>query len=90
MKTSESISALRNARRVIRNRDRKLARMKQRLDALIAKGGVELGSDMEEEMASIVKSHHPDIESLPMSDFRRVFWNQQVSQWLTGLLPPPH
>ena len=50
MKTSESISALRNARRVIRNRDRKLVIMKQRLDALIAKGGVELGSDMEEEM----------------------------------------
>ena len=75
MKTSESIAALRNARRVITNRDRKLARMKQRLDALIAKGGVELGSDMEEEMASIVKSHHPDIEPLPMSDFRCVFWN---------------
>ena len=79
MKTSESISALRNVRRVIRNRDRKLA-MKQSLDALIAKGGVELGSDMEEEMASIGKSH-ADIESLPMSDFRRIFWNQQVSQW---------
>lgn len=54
MKASESISALRNARKVIRNRNRKLARMKQRLDVLISKGGIELGSDMEEEMSAII------------------------------------
>ena len=79
MKKSDSISALRKVRRVIRNRDRKLARMKQQLDTMILKDGVVLKSDVEEELSSIMKLHHPDIESLPKSDFRHVFWDQQVS-----------
>lgn len=52
--------------------------MKSHLDALISKGGVELGTDMEEEMSAIIQNHHSDIESLSASDFRRIFWNQQV------------
>lgn len=78
MKSPDRISALRNARRVIKNRDRKLERMKRRLDALTTTGGIELGSEVEEEMAAIIQKHHPEIESLPMSDFRRIFWSQQV------------
>ncbi len=61
-----------------RNRDRKLAQMKQRLDILTSQGSVEIRSDTEEEMAAIIQKYHPEIESLPMSDVRRIFWNQQV------------
>lgn len=74
----DRISALRNARRTIQNRDRKLAKMKLQLDTLTSVKGVELGNDMHEDIVSIIQKHHPEIESLPMSDFRRVFWNQQV------------
>ena len=80
MKNSDRISALRNARRVIQNRDRKLARMKRRLNALTTEGGVVLESDMVDEMSAVIQNHHPEIESLSMSDFRRIFWNQQVHE----------
>ena len=78
MKSTERILALRNARKIIRNRDKKLATLKRRLEMLTSQSGVELGSDMENEMFDIINTHHPEIESLPMSDFRRVFWCQQV------------
>lgn len=52
--------------------------MKHTLDAVISKDGVELEGNVEEEMSAIIQKHHPEIESLPMSDFRRIFWNQQV------------
>ena len=78
MNNTDRISALRNARKVIKNRDRKLAKMRLRLDVLTSSGGIQLGNDIQEDIADIVQAHHPEIESLPMSDFRRVFWNQQV------------
>ncbi len=46
MKSPDRISALRNARRVIKNRDRRLARMECQLDELTSKDGVELGSNV--------------------------------------------
>ena len=79
MKSPDRIAALRNARKVIKNRDRKISKMKLHLDRLTSNKGVELGSDMQEEILSIIQEHHPKIETLPMSDFRRVFWNQQVN-----------
>ena len=80
MKSADRILALRNARRLIQNRDRKLARMKRRLDALTTDGGVELESDVVDEISAVIKGHHPEIESLAMSDFRRIFWDQQVRE----------
>ena len=78
MKGSERVTALRKARQQIRNRDKKIARMKQRLDSVLKQRGVELPDDTQEDLSAIIQKHHPDIETLPMSDFRRVFWNQQV------------
>ena len=78
MKSSERVAALRKARQQLRSRDKKIARMKQRLDSVLKQKGIELPSDTQEDLSAIIQKHHSDIETLPMSDFRRVFWNQQV------------
>ena len=45
---------------------------------------MELGSDMEEEMASIVKIHHPDIESLCLT----LGVYSGINSLVNGLFPP--
>lgn len=78
MKTPERISALRKARRTLRNRDRRLARMKMKLDAFTSKVGVQLEDETEKEIEAIVDNHTSEMETLPLSDFQRIFWDQQV------------
>ena len=80
MKNSDRILALRNARKLIRSRDRKLESMKRRLAALTTDHGVELESDIVDEITDVIQKHRPEMESLAMSDFRSIFWNQQVHE----------
>ena len=82
MKTPERLSALRNARQTLRNRDRKIARMKKRLESLTSEGGVSVGTEVQEEIEEVIEKQTPEIESLPGSDFRRIFWEQQVCAYL--------
>ena len=79
MKTPERMSALRKARQTLRNRDLRLARMKKKLDAFTSEVGVELEDQTQKEIEVVVSSHASQIEALPMSDFQRVFWDQQVT-----------
>ena len=78
MKTPERLTALRKAKQALRNRDRRLSRMKKRLEALTSDCGVELENEVQEEITEVIDRHGTDMESLPISDFRRIFWDQQV------------
>lgn len=78
LKTPERVSALRKARQTLRNRDLRLARMRKVLDKLTSEIGVCVDEDVQDEIMAVVDKHSPTIESLPLSDFQRVFWNQQV------------
>ena len=78
MKTPDRLSALRNARDTIRKRDRKIAKIKVRLESLTSKRGIAVESDVQEEIAQVIQRETPVMESLPASDFRRIFWEQQV------------
>ena len=73
MKTPDRVAALCKARTTLRNRDRRIARMKKKLDAMTTNNGVQVESEVQEE----IENHRPEIEALPGSDFRRVFWDQQ-------------
>lgn len=79
MKTPERISALRKARRTLRNRDLRLARMKKKLDAFTSEVGVQLEEQTQKEIELVVSEHASEMETLPLSDFQRVFWDQQVT-----------
>jgi hypothetical protein len=79
MRTPERLSALRNARQTLRNRDRKIARVKKQLELLTAQRGVAVESHVSEEIKQVIERETSEMESLPESDFRRIFWEQQVA-----------
>ena len=78
MKTPERLSALRKARQTLRNRDRRLARVTKKLEVLTSECGVEVEKEVQEEIQGVIDNHGSEMESLPGSDFRRIFWDQQV------------
>ena len=78
MKTLERLLALRNARQTLRNRDRKIARVKKRLDSLTSERGVALESHVHDEIEQVIERESSEMGSLPDSDFRKIFWEQQV------------
>ena len=56
--------------------------MKKRLESLTSEGGVSVGTEVQEEIEEVIEKQTPEIESLPGSDFRRIFWEQQVCAYL--------
>ena len=78
MKTPDRLSALRNARDTIRKRNRKIAMIKVRLESLTSQRGIAVESDIQEEIDQVIHRETPAMESLPASDFKRIFWEQQV------------
>ena len=78
MKTPERLSALRRARQTLRNLDRKVARIKKRLESLTSEGGVAVEEEVQDEIEAVIERQTSVMESLPGSDFRRIFWERQV------------
>ena len=78
MRTPERLSALRVARQTLRMRDQKIARMTQRLESMTSVKGVEVDCDVCGEIEKVIEERSSEMETLPKSDFRRVFWDQQV------------
>ena len=78
MKTPDKLSALRNARNTIRKHDRKIEKIKVRLESLTSTRGIAVESNVQEEITQIIQRESPVMESLPAFDFRRIFWKQQV------------
>ena len=82
MNTPQRLSALRTARRTLRVRDQKIARMKQWLESVMLAKGVEVDPEASEEIEKVIKENSFEIDALPKSDFRRVFWDQQVRKFI--------
>ncbi len=81
MNTPERLSALRVAKQTLRIRDQKITRMKKRLESITLVKGIQvdsLDSDVSEEIEKVVEDRSLEMNTLPKSDFRRIFWDQQV------------
>ena len=52
--------------------------MKRQLDMMTLMKGVEVDQNVREEMEQVIKDKSPEMEALPVTDFRRLFWDQQV------------
>ena len=78
MRTPQKLSALRKARTIIKARDRRVKRMKKKLDSMTAASGVELEESASLEIERVIDHHSSEISALPASDFKRIFWDQQV------------
>jgi hypothetical protein len=79
MTTPDRLSSLCNAKRTIRIRDQKIARIKKRIESVTSDAGIQLESDAFDEVEGVISEKCSEIEALPVSDFRRVFWEQQVA-----------
>ncbi len=78
MKTPDRRAAFRNAKIAIRNRNRRIARLKKKLEDLISNQGIEVDAETHQEMEETVSMNQQEISALPNTDFRRIFWDQQV------------
>ncbi len=82
MKTPERLTALRVAKQTLRIRDQKLARIKYRLESITC---VEISQETYTEIEPVIAEWRSEMELLPTTDFKRIFWDQQVigiSEWL--------
>jgi hypothetical protein len=52
--------------------------VKKQLELLTAQKGVAVESHVSEEIKQVMERETSEMESLPESDFRRIFWEQQV------------
>ena len=55
--------------------------MRKKLEVLTSEKGIEVDSEVQEEIEYVIQEKRSYIESLPVNDFRRVFWEQQVSSF---------
>ncbi len=51
---------------------------KGRLEFEVSVKGVEMSSEAFQEIENVNTEHRSEIESLPTTDFKRIFWDQQV------------
>ena len=78
MKTPERLNTLKNAKKILRLRDQKIARLKKKLDSLTSQVGVAVDDEVQKEIEGVISNQKSLIEELLASDFKRVFWEQQV------------
>lgn len=69
---------LKLVRQALRNKQRQLQRMKKRLDTLTAEHGVVADDDLQDDLTTVLVKSREEISKLPMNDFKRIFWEQQV------------
>ena len=62
----------------LRNKTRQLQRLKKKLERLTAKHGVIADDSLQSDLVSVLMKSREEIEKLPMNDFKKVFWEQQV------------
>lgn len=78
MKTPERSSSIQKARKTLRRRDQRIAQLKKQLDSITLQSGVEVNSEVQQEIAEGIKLGNAEMASLPLTDFKRIFWEQQV------------
>ena len=86
MRTPERLAALHKARKTLRARDQKITRMKRQLDMMRSMKGVEVDQDVSEEMEQVIKDRSSEMEALPVTDFRQLFWDQKVRAQVLNVL----
>ena len=56
--------------------------MEKRLNMLTSECGVELEPEVHNELSDVIDKHGAEIAKLSGSDFRKIFWNQQVTLFM--------
>lgn len=67
------------AKAALRNKQRQLGRLKTKLKELTKKQGVEISDGLSGDFSDVIRDYDGEIKKLPANNFKRVFWEQQVS-----------
>ena len=65
-------------KRALENKRRQLQRLRKKVDALADAHAIQVGEHFRADFEQTINKHSPEIAKLPLHDFRRVFWEQQV------------
>lgn len=78
MQTPQKDRRIRALKNALRNKQRKIQRLKAKLQAITRENGVQVDSGLWNGLRSIVECNQDSINRLATDDFKRVFWQQQV------------
>lgn len=82
MNTPKRSQHLRSLRRTIRNAKRRVKLMTQKLEEVTLKEGITQPDEaLESDMMQVLSNHQNEIDTLNSSDFKRIFWEQQVCMY---------
>ena len=75
---SEKAKRIRSLRNAVRNQQRHVARLQEKLQSFTETSGVPVDEALGVSIRNVIEKEHPDMTKLPVNDFRRIFWEQQV------------
>lgn len=78
LRSPQKAMKARAVKRALESKRRQLQRLKRRLDTITETHATLVGEHFRTDFEQIIQNHSPEIAKLPLSDFRRVFWEQQV------------
>ena len=78
MKTPQKLMKMKSLKRAVVNKQRQLSRLKAKLDEVTRHHGVIVNEQMQDDFSRIIEDNSEEMKKLPIHDFRRAFWEQQV------------
>lgn len=78
MQTPQKVMRIRALKNALRNKQRRLQRVKAKLQVITRQSGIQIDNDLQKDLRGIIDGSQDDIERLASDDFKRVFWQQQV------------
>lgn len=79
LQTPQKAKKLSSLKRALLNRKRQLQRLNIKLQAITKQHGVHVDEQLQNDLQGIINANNDDIMKLPVHDFRRIFWEQQVA-----------
>ena len=85
MDSPQKIRHLKLVRQALRNKQRQLQQLQQKLRSLTAEHGVVADASLQNDLENVLHHAQQDIEKLPRDNFKRIFWEQQVFDTCRGM-----
>ena len=79
MQASQKERRIRALKNALRNKQRRLERIKVKLQAITKQSSVQIDDDLLNGLRGVVDGNQDNINKLAADDFKRVFWQQQVN-----------
>ena len=78
LKATQKSKRMKQMQRQLRRKHQRVLQLKKRVTLLTKKTSVVTDENLVSDIRMVIDVNHPEILKLPVNDFRRVFWEQQV------------